>query len=102
MRNCWEFKKCGREPGGAKVSDLGECPAAIEARLDGQNHGTKGGRMCWIVKSTLCGNQLQGDFYSKLGNCMKCEFLKEVYKEEGREFSYGMKLWYELNGKGKG
>ena len=33
---------------------------------------------------------------------MKCEFLKEVYKEEGREFSYGMKLWYELNGKGKG
>ena len=80
MRNCWEFKKCGREPGGSKVSELGECPAATEIRLDGQNHGTKGGRMCWI---------------------MKCEFLKEVYKEEGREFSYGMKLWYELNGKGK-
>ena len=100
MRNCWEFKKCGREPGGAKVEELGECPAASSSWLDGQNRGTQGGRMCWIVKSTLCGNQLQGDFYSKLGNCMKCEFLKEVYREEGRDFSYGMKLLYDKVGKG--
>ncbi len=56
--------------------------------------------MCWIVKSTLCGSQLQGDFYSKLGNCMKCDFLKEVYREEGRDFSYGMKLLYDKVGKG--
>ena len=101
MKNCWEFKKCGREPGGATVEELGECPAASENRLDGQNRGKQGGRMCWIVKSTLCGNRLQGDFYSKLGNCMKCAFLKEVCKEEGRNFSYGMKFWYEGLGKGR-
>ena len=26
--NCWEVKKCGREPGGAKVAELGVCPAS--------------------------------------------------------------------------
>ena len=83
------------------MKELGVCPAASETRLDGQNRGKHGGRMCWIVKSTLCGNKLQGDFYSKLGNCMKCEFLKEVYREEGRDFSYGMKLWYEIAGNGE-
>jgi hypothetical protein len=25
--NCWEFKKCGREAGGAKAADSGVCPA---------------------------------------------------------------------------
>ncbi len=95
--NCWEYKKCGREPGGAKAKELGECPAALECRLDGQNSGNNGGRMCWVVKATLCGSQVQGDFYKKLGNCIKCDFLKAVYKEEGADFSYGMKFWYELS-----
>ena len=58
--NCWEFKKCGREPGGAKVAELGECPAASYRILDGQNHGTNGGRMCWLVDKTLCGAKIQG------------------------------------------
>jgi hypothetical protein len=26
--NCWEVKKCGREPGGVKVKELGVCPAS--------------------------------------------------------------------------
>ncbi len=98
MMNCWEYKKCGREPGGAKVHELGECPASVENRLDGQNGRNKGGRMCWIVKATLCGDEVQGDFYGKLGRCINCDFLKRVYKEEGPDFSYGMKLWYELSG----
>ena len=97
-KNCWEFKKCGREPGGDRVVELGECPAAQEGRLDGQNHGTNGGRMCWLVNATLCGNQVQGDFYSKLGNCLKCDFLRSVHKEEGSDFTYGMKCWYEMCG----
>jgi hypothetical protein len=25
--NCWEFKKCGMEKGGAKATELGVCPA---------------------------------------------------------------------------
>ena len=94
--NCWEFKKCGREPGGVNVTEFGECPAARNTKLDGQNHGKNGGRICWLVKSTLCGSKVQGDFYSKLGNCIRCEFLKTVHKEEGPNFTYGMKIWYEM------
>lgn len=41
--NCWELRKCGREPGGANVSEFGLCPAATEARVDGMNRGAKGG-----------------------------------------------------------
>lgn len=95
MLNCWEYRKCGREPGGEKVAELGECPVAREERLDGQHGGTNGGRMCWLVRATLCGNQVQGDFRSKLGNCLKCDFFKAVYAEEGPNFSYGMKFWHE-------
>jgi hypothetical protein len=81
--NCWEFKKCGREPGGAKASELGVCPAATETRTDGINDGKKGGRACWALAGTLCGGKVQGDFAMKLGNCMQCEFYQLVGKEEG-------------------
>ena len=33
--NCWQVKKCGREPGGAKVAEFGVCPAAAETALNG-------------------------------------------------------------------
>ena len=36
--NCWEVKKCGREPEGAKVAELGECPASTENKLHGVGH----------------------------------------------------------------
>ena len=80
------------------VTEMGECPAPQDTRLNGQNSGKNGGRMCWLVKETLCGNKLQGDFNSKLRNCIKCEFLKTVYKEEGPNFTYGMKVWFEIQG----
>lgn len=96
MMNCWEFKKCGREPGGEKVSELGACPAPQFAELNGGNKGDNGGRMCWLVKATLCGDKIQGDFYDKLGNCLKCDFFKTVFKEESGDFSYGMKEWLKM------
>jgi hypothetical protein len=83
MANCWEAKKCGREPGGAKVAQLGVCPAASERRVHGMNHGTNGGRVCWLIAGTLCGGVVQGTFASKLANCLKCEFYQAVGKEEG-------------------
>ncbi len=64
-QNCWEFKKCGREEGGAKAKELGVCIAY-------PNHG----RDCWIVTGTLCGGQVQGTFAQKLKNCKACEFYK--------------------------
>lgn len=90
--NCWEFKKCGREPGGAKVDELGECSAATETRTDGLNGGKKGGRICWAVTGTLCGGKVQGTFASKLANCMECDFYRFVNNEEGDD----LKMYYSV------
>ena len=84
--NCWEFKKCGREPGGAKAADLGVCPAAVHADASGMNGGRNGGRICWALTGTLCGGKVQGTFAQKLANCMACEFYQLVNTEEGSSF----------------
>jgi hypothetical protein len=84
--NCWEFKKCGREPGGAKAADLGVCPAAANAGAAGINEGRNGGRICWALTGTLCGGRVQGTFAEKLLNCMDCEFYQLVKAEEGANF----------------
>ena len=82
-QNCWEYKKCGREPGGIKSSELGVCPAAIEPRLNSTNSGRNGGRACWALTGTLCGGKVQGTFATKVGNCLQCQFYALVAKEEG-------------------
>jgi hypothetical protein len=51
--NCWEFEKCGRQPGGIKVKELGVCPAATEKRAHGINGGINGGRACWAIAGTF-------------------------------------------------
>lgn len=66
--NCWEYKKCGREAGGAKVKELGVCPAYPD-----------NGRMCAQKAGTFCGGLVQGTFASKLSNCLKCDFFKSPY-----------------------
>lgn len=85
-KNCWEFKQCGREPGGEKTSELGECEAAKEKRLDGIHEGRNAGRSCWVVAGTLCKGEVQGTFAQKYKNCEKCEFYQMVKKEEGGKF----------------
>ncbi len=80
--NCWEFKKCGREPGGLH-QDLGVCPAALEKRLDGVHGGKNGGRACWVVAGTFCDKQVQGTFAKKYVNCEKCDFYGTVLDDEG-------------------
>ncbi len=82
-KNCWEFKKCGREPGGAYVKEMGVCPSAIEIRLDGINYGRNAGRTCWALTGTLCDGRVQGTFAGKLGNCLLCDFYQLVKREEG-------------------
>ena len=81
--NCWQFEKCGREPGGAKQAELGVCPAATEARLDGTNSGKNAGRACWGVTGTLCGGKAQGTFATKVHSCLQCDFYRLVGEEEG-------------------
>ena len=81
--NCWEFKKCGRQPGGHNENQLGVCSAATEEKADGVHGGANGGRACWVISGTLCGGKPQGSFASKMGACEKCDFYKQVHAEEG-------------------
>lgn len=81
-QNCWEYKQCGREPGGSKVQELGVCPAAIESKLNGVHNGKNSGRTCWVVAGTYCKGKIQGAFAKKFKDCMNCEFYKAVKEEE--------------------
>ncbi len=83
--NCWEFKKCGREPGGKKASELGICPATVSKELDGTHGGKNAGRACWVIAGSLCGGKIQGTYASKLANCWKCDFMNAVKAEEEAE-----------------
>lgn len=81
--NCWEFQKCGRQPGGEHAHELGVCPAALETKCDRANHGANGGRVCWLVSGTRCGGEVQGTFAQKLASCANCSFYQQVREEEG-------------------
>ncbi len=85
-QNCWEFKKCGREPGGANVQALGVCPAVTDERLDEVHGGKNCGRACWVVSGTYCGGQVQGVFAKKFNECLNCDFYNQVKTEEHPRF----------------
>jgi hypothetical protein len=85
-QNCWEFKECGREPGGKEVSQLGECPAALSGEGDSVNDGEKRGRVCWAVTGTFCGGEIQGTSAQKETTCFECSFFNKVEEEEGEDF----------------
>ncbi|HUT33325.1 MAG TPA: GAF domain-containing sensor histidine kinase [Planctomycetota bacterium] len=85
-RNCWEEKRCGREPGGARAAELGPCPAATDASCDGINDGTNAGRLCWAVTGSRCGAETEGAFVEKLRRCEDCSFFRRVKCEEGCHF----------------
>ena len=69
--NCWEVKKCGREPHGAKATELGICPATSDTQYTGKNAGINASKYCWRVVGTLCGGKVQGTFAQKATNCSK-------------------------------
>ena len=95
--NWWEFKKCGRELGGDKISELGECPASAEERLNGVHGGTNAGRACWIVAGTFCKGEIQGVFAKKYATCIDCDFYKKVQKENFNNFQITLTLSKESN-----
>jgi hypothetical protein len=69
--DCWEFKKCGREPNGANSKEFGVCPAY-------PNHG----KHCARIAGTYCDGEVQGGFALKLANCMKCDFYKTPFYDK--------------------
>ena len=81
-KNCWEFKKGGREPGGVRSEDLGVCPAARETRLNGVHNGENSRRSCWVVAGTMCRGEVLGNFAQKYETCVICDFYKKVRHEE--------------------
>jgi len=80
--NCWDYKKCGREPGGPKESELGACPVVTYTALNGVHSGKNAGRACWVVTGSLCGGKVQGHEEQKRKACWECDFFKFVEKEE--------------------
>lgn len=85
--NCWEYMKCGREPGGQHVADFGVCPVTETESANGIHGGCNGGRSCWGVGGTLCGGKVQGLFACKIEHCQDCDFYHLVKYEEGNSFS---------------
>jgi len=53
--NCWEFKKCGREPGGEKADRLGICPAVNPnvAKVEGAADPRRQGCSCSNLPQAL-------------------------------------------------
>jgi len=81
--NCWEFKNCGREPGGLLTDQLGECPVARALRFDGLNGGIAAGRACWM----MTGDKLpcQAGTGGRPVPCHACDFYRRVlFEEQGR------------------
>ncbi len=85
-QNCWEFKKCGKEPGGAKVSEFGVCPSATDTSANRLNGGENAGRICWAIAGTFCDGKVQGVFAEKKNTCIGCDFFCKVNEEEGKKF----------------
>ena len=79
IQNCWEIMKCGREKGGSKVFEFGECIASKEQL----------GHSCWVIAGTLCGGVVQGKMAQKLLTCLTCPLYKGYSRTAG---SYGKEV----------
>lgn len=82
-KNCWEVKQCGRQAGGERITENGECPASNCFKAHHINNGINGGRACWAIAGTHCGGTIQGSFVNKMKGCANCDFFHMVQQEEG-------------------
>jgi len=96
-KNCWEFKQCGREPGGIKSGESGVCPSSTEKRLHGVHGGTNAGRACWIVGGTYCKDDVEGSFALQYDTCSSCDFYSDVRRKEGAQFLHTTELLKKLS-----
>ena len=89
--NCWEYMKCGQEPGGKNAKKLGVCPAAGDKTFDGFNSGENSGRFCWHVAGKLFpGEEVKGTCAKKLYSCTECKFINKVANEEANDFIFDL------------
>lgn len=87
-KNCWEFRCCGRQPGGGNVKKYGLCPASTLTAVNGINGGINGGRACWALTGTMSGpaEKVQGLFACTISSCYACKFYEQVMYEEDEHF----------------
>ncbi|MEJ2696037.1 MAG: hypothetical protein P8013_05260 [Candidatus Sulfobium sp.] len=94
-KNCWEFKGCGRQPGGDRKKE-GVCPTALMTIYDGINGGENGGRACWMIAGTRCEGKMQGTFAHKVQSCTECDFYRAVTDEEGQELKLPLEILEDM------
>ncbi|WP_446007747.1 two-CW domain-containing protein [Candidatus Electrothrix sp.] len=80
--NCWEFKQCGKEPGGKNAAE-GVCPVAVEQGADGVHSGMNAGRCCWVIPNNLCHDDMpQKNIREQNTLCLQCDFYHMVRTDE--------------------
>ncbi len=95
MMNCWEFKKCGKEPNGIRASKLGVCHVATCKKSDGFLGGKNAGKACayYCKVFAINGTETQGLslhkelFNKKNCSCENCDFHKILKDKHGEKFS---------------
>ncbi|MCI5208169.1 MAG: hypothetical protein D3910_05130 [Candidatus Electrothrix sp. ATG2] len=80
--NCWEFKKCGREPGGKNITVFGVCPIPVEIGFNSVNNGKNGGRSCWIIRESACEPVMRKCCVQEIKECRLCDFYRFINKEK--------------------
>jgi len=78
-KNCWEFRKCGRET--ARPGDS-PCPACTCKDLDGANGGRNAGRACWVAAGSMNFDEQSGQHPHPQKHCWMCDFFNAVREEE--------------------
>ena len=64
---------CGRQKGGPKEKELGECIASREGM----------GHSCWEIAGTMCGGVVTGTAAQKKITCMSCQVYKSYNRLSG-------------------
>ncbi len=64
---CWEYKKCGKQPGGENVAEFGHCPAALSPD-----------NSCWFIAGTLCSGKVEGTYAEKIDTCIICDYYNKM------------------------
>jgi len=82
-QNCWEYKECGREPGGYEVDRYGVCSASTSAESNGLNDGKNGGSICWAIAGSFINGKVTGKYAGDRFSCVNCDFFKSVSEEQG-------------------
>ena len=72
--NCWEFQKCGREPGGKNIDKYGVCFVPVSIEYNGINDAKNEGRFCWSLRESACENIMRKCRVNEIKECRRCTF----------------------------